>query len=404
MTGGAVGQWRPVVSGLCATLIGIGLARFAYTPLLPALIEAGWFEPSEAGYLGAANLVGYLAGALLARWTARHFAPAQALRATMLAATVAFFACAFPNSFAWFLFWRFVAGYAGGVLMALAAPAAIAGVPPARRGLASGVVITGVGLGIALSGTLVPLLLREGLTAAWLGLGLLALLLTAAAWNGWTPRAATQTGGGGAAPALAAPGNLRWVLYALCAVYGLNAAGAVPHMIFLVDYVARGLALGIDIGALYWVIFGVGALVGPTIAGRLADRIGFAAALRLAVAVQAAAVLIPVLTDAAAALAVSTLIVGVIVLGVVPLVLGRVHEVVPHDPDAQRAAWSLATVAFALGQAGAGYGFSLLYSYSGYALLFEFAAGACLVALAIDLAAPRPAGVTAPATRGNAGD
>jgi predicted MFS family arabinose efflux permease len=171
-----------------------------------------------------------------------------------------------------------------------------------------------------------------------------------------------------------------------------------------VDFVARGLALGIDIGALYWVIFGVGALVGPTIAGRLADRIGFAAALRLAVAVQAAAVLIPVLTDSAAALAVSTLIVGVIVLGVVPLVLGRVHEVVPHDPEAQRAAWSFATVAFALGQAGAGYGFSLLYSYSGYALLFEFAAGACLVALAIDLAAPRATGVTAPATRRNAGN
>jgi predicted MFS family arabinose efflux permease len=401
---GAVGRWRPVLSGLCATLIGIGLARFAYTPLLPALIEAGWFEPSEAAYLGAANLVGYLAGALLARWTARRFAPAQALRATMLAATVAFGACAFPNSSAWFLFWRFGAGYAGGGVMALAAPAAIAVVPPARRGRASGVVVTGVGLGIALSGTLVPLLLRQGLTAAWLGLGLIALLLTAAAWNGWAPRAAAPNGGRTPALASAAPGNLRWVLFALCAVYGLNAAGAVPHMIFLVDFVARGLALGIDIGALYWVIFGIGALVGPMIAGRLADRIGFAIALRLAVAVQAAAVLIPVLTDSAAALAVSTLIVGIIVLGVVPLVLGRVHEVVPHDLDAQRAAWSLATVAFALGQAGAGYGFSLLYSYSGYALLFEFAAGACLVALAIDLAAAAFARKGAPAARRNVGD
>jgi predicted MFS family arabinose efflux permease len=401
MSGGAVGQWRPVLSGLCATLIGIGLARFAYTPLLPALIEAGWFEPSEAAYLGAVNLAGYLAGALLARWTARRFAPAQALRATMLAATVAFFACAFPNSFAWFIFWRFVAGYAGGVLMALAAPAAIADVPAARRGLASGVVVTGVGLGIALSGTLVPLLLRQGLTAAWLGLGLLALLLTAAAWNGWAPRAAPPNGGSALAPA--APGTLGWVLFALCAVYGLNAAGAVPHMIFLVDFVARGLALGIDIGALYWIIFGVGALVGPTIAGRLADRIGFAAALRLAVAVQTAAVLIPVATDSAAALAVSTLIVGVIVLGVVPLVLGRVHEIVPHNLDAQRAAWSFATVAFALGQAGAGYGFSLLYSYSGYTLMFEFATGACMLALAIDLAAAASARKAA-ASRRHSGD
>jgi hypothetical protein len=56
--------WRATASALCAILVGIGLARFAYTPLIPALVEAGWFTPAEAAYLGAANLAGYLAGAL----------------------------------------------------------------------------------------------------------------------------------------------------------------------------------------------------------------------------------------------------------------------------------------------------------------------------------------------------
>ena len=60
-------NWRPVLAGLCATLVGIGLARFAYTPLIPALIAAHWFSPSATVYLGAANLAGYLGGALLAR-------------------------------------------------------------------------------------------------------------------------------------------------------------------------------------------------------------------------------------------------------------------------------------------------------------------------------------------------
>jgi len=36
----------------------LGLARFAYTPLIPALIAAKWFSPAEAVYLGAANLAG----------------------------------------------------------------------------------------------------------------------------------------------------------------------------------------------------------------------------------------------------------------------------------------------------------------------------------------------------------
>ena len=33
------GPWRGTLAGLCATLVGIGLARFAYTPLVPPLIE-----------------------------------------------------------------------------------------------------------------------------------------------------------------------------------------------------------------------------------------------------------------------------------------------------------------------------------------------------------------------------
>ena len=33
-------SWRAILSAFCASLIGIGLARFAYTPLLPAIVDA----------------------------------------------------------------------------------------------------------------------------------------------------------------------------------------------------------------------------------------------------------------------------------------------------------------------------------------------------------------------------
>src|ERR1700749_5015884 len=154
--------WRAVLSGFCGSLVGIGLARFAYTPLLPVVVDAHWFEASAAAYLGAANLAGYLAGALLGRPISSHVPVAVTIRAMMLAAAVAFFACAFPLSFAWFFAWRFAAGFAGGALMVLAAPSVLPHVPAARRGVASGVIFMGVGAGIAASGTLVPLLLRGG--------------------------------------------------------------------------------------------------------------------------------------------------------------------------------------------------------------------------------------------------
>jgi predicted MFS family arabinose efflux permease len=273
-----VNGWRATVSASCANLVGIGLARFAYTPILPAIIGAHWFPPSAAAYLGAANLAGYLAGALLGRPLAARLPAPMLLRALMLLAAAAFFACAVPVSLPWFFTWRLLSGISGGALMVLAAPIVLPHVPQRRRGVASGTIFAGVGLGIVASGTLVPLLLRQGLTEVWCGLGVLSLFLTLVAWPGW------PAGGSPFQPAQEhrierRPTNR---LRALYVVYGLNAAGVVPHMLFLVDFVARGLGQGVDSGAQYWVLYGLGGVVGPVLTGHLADRAGFGPALRLA--------------------------------------------------------------------------------------------------------------------------
>jgi predicted MFS family arabinose efflux permease len=376
--------WRLTLAGLCASLVGVGLARFAYTPLLPVLITEGWFPASQAAYLGAANLAGYLGGALCARPLARRSRAPQALRGMMALVTVAFFACALPLFFAWFFLWRFASGVAGGVVMVLAAPTVLPHVRPARRGLAGGAIFTGVGLGIMASGTVVPLLLQAGLVATWCGLGLLSLVLTALAWGGWPEEDAKGAPPPGTARRAPAAGPLR----ALYVAYALNAIGLVPHMVFLVDFVARGLDRGLHAGARYWVLFGLGAVAGPVLAGLLADRIGFGPALRLALVVQAVAVALPIVAADALGLAISSLVVGAAVPGIVPLVLGRVHDLVPNDAEGQRAAWSVTTMAFALGQAAGAYGLSFLFARGGhYTTLFAVGAAALTLALAIDLGA-----------------
>jgi predicted MFS family arabinose efflux permease len=261
--------------------------------------------------------------------------------------------------------------------MVLAAPSILPHVAPERRGLAGGVIFTGVGLGIAASGTLVPLLLAQGLAVTWCGLGVLALAPSALSWTSW-PDDAPVAGPSGSAP------RSRPVL-ALYAEYGLNALGLVPHMVFLVVYIAQGLGRGLDVGASNWVLFGLGAVVGPVLAGRLADRIGFRWALRLIFAIQTIAVAVAVLPMGVLGLAISSVVIGASVPGVVPLVLGRVHELV--RPEQVRAAWSFATTAFAVGQAVGAYGMSYLFARTDdYALLFALGAGAVFVALLIDLA------------------
>ncbi len=71
---------RALFAGLCASLIGIGFARFAYTPLVPPLIQQRWFPESAVVFLSAANLAGYLLGALGGRFLARLTSNAFVLR------------------------------------------------------------------------------------------------------------------------------------------------------------------------------------------------------------------------------------------------------------------------------------------------------------------------------------
>ncbi|MGH7102070.1 MAG: YbfB/YjiJ family MFS transporter [Acetobacteraceae bacterium] len=375
--------------GLASGLIGIGLSRFAYTPLLPALIRAGWFAPAAAGYLGAANLIGYLAGALLAQPISARIDPVPLLRTMLLLATAAFFACAFPLSFAWFFLWRALSGAAGGVIMVLAAPTILPHVPEQRRGLAAGAIFVGVGCGIVASATLVPVLLQWSLARAWQGLGALALLLCLIAWNGWpahTPRRLPPSPKAGAPLASA----VRGALASLAIEYALNAVGLVAHMIFLVDFIARGLEKGLGVGSEYWILFGVSAAIGPVVTGHLADRVGFRLALRAAFLIEAASVGVLVFSSGPVALVISCIIVGAFAPGIVPLVLGRVHELTAGNTGQWKAAWSLCVTAFALGQAAGAYGLAFVFAATGgdYGSLFAIGSASLMLAFAIDVTAP----------------
>jgi predicted MFS family arabinose efflux permease len=377
--------WRYIFAGLCASLVSIGLARFAFTPLIPELIQAHWFSTSTVVYLGAANLAGYLCGALLGRPIGRRWGNERSLRVMMLLITAAFLGCAFPLSFLWYFGWRFLSGVAGGVVMVLVAATVLPHVPPSRKGLAGGAIFLGLGLGIAGSGTVIPLLLHLGLTDTWLGLGAISALLTAASWFAW-PSPAPR---GGAARAHAAShagfGRSVHILYLQ---YALMALAAVPPMVFLVDFVARGLGGGTHLGAVFWILYGVGAIAGPPLYGLLADRLGPRPTVRLVVLVQAVMLAAMYVVDSTMLLGACTVIVGTFAPGIVPLALARVHESVPHNAARQNLAWSRATIVSSGAMAVGGYAYSALFNASGgdHRLLFLSAAGLLVATLIVEYA------------------
>ena len=376
---------KAALCGFAALFAGIGLARFGYAPFVPALVHARWFTPEQADYLGAANLMGYVFGLLFARRLASLVPVVFLLRAAMVVVGLHFLACSSPVSFGWFFVWRLGAGIAGGVLMVLAAPAAIALSHAVLRGVAGGVVFTGLGLGTALSGIVVPALLRVGLSTTWRSLSGMVFLLTFCCWKEFRCLSFTGVSNGPCSDrTVAEEPELEWnQVWLLIATYSATAIGFVAHTVFWVDFIARGLGLGITAGGHYWTILGLSAACGPFLAGVVADRTGFRKALRWSLLVNAIGVATPLISTRGWALGLSSVATGSIAFGIVPLAAGRAMELVSHSRRQQLWAWM--TAAFSVAYAGNAYLFSFLLSRTGsFQLIFTIGAAVLLVGYGLD--------------------
>ncbi len=374
---------RLMLAGASATFLGVGMQRFAYSLLLPAMIAARWLGPGAAGALGAANLGGYLIGALLGPLLGQRLGLIATLRAAMLLAAGSFALCAVKGGFLWFLVWRILAGITGGTLMVLAGPAVQAAIAPRWRGLAAGLTFTGVGSGIVFGALIVPILLRDGLAVTWLALGFAACLVTAAAWRLWpavapAPRRALFAG-------TRHPASLR-----LIASYAMAAVAATPHMLWWPDFIARGLARGNVTGSAFWLLFGISAAAGPALCGRLADLLGLRQALALALLAQVIDTALPLFWHTAPGLALSTLFAGATATGVSGLFLLRTRTI---GGEAAPGLWSLATAAYGAAQTAIGFLLAWLYATTGSHLPL-FAVGLAGAVLTLPLAdiMPRRAG------------
>ncbi|HXP31801.1 MAG TPA: YbfB/YjiJ family MFS transporter [Stellaceae bacterium] len=380
--------WRHAWPGFLGTLSGVGLGRFAYTSLMPFLIASGALTAAAAAYLGAANLMGYFVGAALAARLAQAVGMTRALRAAFVLTTLSFVACIPEWGFWWYFPWRVLIGVTGGLLMVLGAGFLYAGSPPEGRGRIGGVVFAGVGGGIALAGLVVTPLAALDPAWAWAVMALGAGVASVATWPRWR--------GGGTIPLPRRRGGQRLGAAASLAILGfaMDGIGYTAHALFWVDFIARYLGRGASAGALAWTLFGIGATLGPMVAGAMGDTIGLGRALALGLLVKSLGVALPVLSTAPLALAVSSLVVGALSPAFPALTSARLAELVP--PSELTRVWGLATLAFAALQAVAGYAMSYAFAeFGSYVPLFMagslallIGAGAALLSLIL---APRAA-------------
>lgn len=354
------------LTGFLATLSGVGLARFAYTALMPQMVLAGWFTGEQVAYLGAANLLGYLIGALAAAPLADRLGAVRVLVLCWAAVALSFIGCSFAQPMPVFFLWRLLSGIAGATLMVLGPSIAMAATPVARRAALGPLMFCGIGVGALLSATLVPSLALQSLSAVWWGL---ALVCVAALWWGRhcarllpapAPMAITPSTRAAAVPAKAI-WSLPVVLVFLA--YITDGFGFVPHTVFWVDYLARELDLGATYASTQWAIFGLGAVAGPLCAALCATRWGWWHTTAGAYALKAVAIGLPLVWVGFAGHAVSGFVVGALSPGMAAITSGYLMQLI--GPAQHKKMWGYATAAFALLQATAGYFMAYLYASTG---------------------------------------
>lgn len=378
----AIPPWLRIAIGAQAgLLVGMGLGRFSYTPMVPALIASGSLSEAEAGYVGAVNLGGYLLGGLSVPWLLRKADRVTWMKLAICLSALGLLASAVPGGFWWLAFWRGLLGIAVSVIMILGISSVTATAPAGRIGLATATAYTGVGIGILLSAAGLPWLLALGEVWAWGGaalIGLAALGVGLWAWSGPAGEAARAIPPPPATMGAARGDGLRLVL-----AQGLFAVGLVPHSIYWVDYLVRDLDWPVPMAGAQWVLFGAAAIAGTLIWGRIADRVGFRPSLIAVYLSLTLGAVLPVLVTAPPAILLSSLLVGA-QPGLTAIIAGQAQQVM--GAGSMLGLWRWMVLSVGAAQMVGGYALVTLFNATGsYFSVFlvggaAFAAGAALIA------------------------
>lgn len=344
---------RTLGAGFLALVVAMGIGRFAYTPILPAMQEGFGLSAAAAGALASSNYLGYLLGAVLAAFFPVGRPRNALLRGGLLAAVATPALVGLTDDFGIWLVLRFVAGLASAGVLVFASAVVLAELSRRGRPQLSGLFYSGVGAGIALSG-LVVLALNGGLSvdaawrADWLLLGALGAVLVVPCWA-WLPDGDTDASGdaGEADAAERASAGAALPVVLLCLSYFLFGAGYIVTGTFLPAIVEGLPGLG-GLGAGVWVLVGLAAVPSTVLWAAVASRTGSAAALVLAHVALALGVVLPVLSHAAWASALSAALFGGTFMGITALVLAYGRQLA----GAARADLALGglTAAFGTGQ------------------------------------------------------
>lgn len=352
-----------------ALAVAMGIGRFAFTPILPLMIQEGTVHLAQTAWLSSSNYIGYLVGALSLLKSNRH--PLFVVLGLTLVTLTTWLASL--SSFGWLLVLRFLAGVASAWVLVSISAFAINWLK-SRQVISSGLIYTGVGIGITLTGLICSYFIFQSATVnvaaqsslsplssrLWQYLGVIALLATLlvtfllAKINSKSPSTAAAKANPSKAThtnptssSIPPPAKLK--LANVLTAYGLFGFGYILPATFLPQIAKQWLS-----GQSYlliWPFFGLAAALSVVLSQGLQRRYNNVSLLgvwRVSQIIMAVGTLLPALWQSLAGLMLSALMVGGTFMVVTMAGLQVAASQVTHYPKYNLSA--LMTASFAFGQ------------------------------------------------------
>jgi len=167
-----------LVAGILSIIVGVGVARFAFTSLLPSMLE-DFLDVRNAGLFASINFTGYLSGAIFSIFLKdintkiKYFRIGMVLSilTTLILATT-------TNEYLWFIS-RIVAGFGSAMVLIVGGAIVMVKLSYEDKTKAMGIHFSGIGTAIATSELISQYSLESGTWAdAWLMLSIVAFVLS----------------------------------------------------------------------------------------------------------------------------------------------------------------------------------------------------------------------------------
>lgn len=351
-------RYQVITAGICALILTVGIARFAYTPFLPIMLEQTSLSSLMGGWLASFNYIGYLCGLLVISAMSHLQTKYWFYRINLILALVSTLLMAITTNVVMWSVLRFIAGVSSTAGIILAAGFVMSWLKQNGFKASLGIHFSGLGLGIAIPGLVIfwisPYL---NWSQQWWVIGLFGLLFF---WPAWflMPQPVTQitiTTSSGSV-------NKTWMRL-MIAAYACAGVGYVISATFIVAIIEAMPGMT-GKGSLLWVMLGVAAIPSCFFWDAIASRIGESQAIFIAYLIMLISIVITIFSQSLLLNAFGALLFGGTFAGVVSLMLVYVGHKFPANPAKAMAKLTISYgVAQLIAPAIAGYLSTLTGSY-----------------------------------------